>query len=349
MAEQALSPPFFQRFDPGPILDEASENGDVDMTTDETPSALIIGIDFGTTFSSVAWSCVRRQPGSNTCAGDIHCIDKYPDWRPPPDVSFGELGVTSRQDVPTELWYSGGRLARPRTQQRATLPHTSNDAEPDHMSDAESNSSRDSSRPSSDDSDTETERDDSADDQFSHLPLYWGFGVQKQLARVDIPKDDMRRFSRIKLVLGAKTEDTDTDSIRADFTRTLKALKKAHLLPRTATIKDVISDYLVQLFAHTQSQLQSSGVLNLDLDLELVLCVPALWPSKACRIMQAAMATAAERTGLGHLTNKSLSNLFIISEPEAAAACILEEDSNDVYVREVQARAWLLLDQLTTH
>jgi hypothetical protein len=48
--------------------------------------------------------------------------------------------------------------------------------------------------------------------------------------------------------------------------------------------------------------------------------------------MQAAMSTAAKRSEFGNLVNGNLDNLFIISEPEAAAACVLAEDSNDIYV-----------------
>jgi hypothetical protein len=58
----------------------------------------------------------------------------------------------------------------------------------------------------------------------------------------------------------------------------------------------------------------------------------SVWPSRAYRAMQAAMSVAAKRPELGSLVNGSLDNLFIISEPEAAAACVLAEDNNDIYV-----------------
>jgi hypothetical protein len=58
---------------------------------------------------------------------------------------------------------------------------------------------------------------------------------------------------------------------------------------------------------------------------EIVLCVPAIWTQKACRDMQTAMARAmgqARFEGVD-VRNNSIENLFIVSEPEAAAAYVL--------------------------
>jgi len=46
-------------------------------------------------------------------------------------------------------------------------------------------------------------------------------------------------------------------------------------------------------------------------------------------------AVAAERSGLGRVEKENLGNLFIVSEPEAAAACVLAEHHNDVYVSSI--------------
>lgn len=48
--------------------------------------------------------------------------------------------------------------------------------------------------------------------------------------------------------------------------------------------------------------------------------------------MQTAMKIAVEECGLGDQANNSVCNLFIISEPEAAAACVLAEHENELYV-----------------
>ncbi|KAF5674771.1 Hsp70 chaperone protein [Fusarium circinatum] len=58
---------------------------------------------------------------------------------------------------------------------------------------------------------------------------------------------------------------------------------------------------------------------------EMILCVPARWTQKACRDMQACLAVAMKRANFtrADLQNKSIDNLFIVSEPEAAAAHML--------------------------
>ncbi|KAK2682221.1 hypothetical protein RAB80_000167 [Fusarium oxysporum f. sp. vasinfectum] len=58
---------------------------------------------------------------------------------------------------------------------------------------------------------------------------------------------------------------------------------------------------------------------------EMILCVPAIWTQKACRDMQACLAVAMKRANFtrADLQNKSIDNLFIVSEPEAAAAHML--------------------------
>lgn len=61
--------------------------------------------------------------------------------------------------------------------------------------------------------------------------------------------------------------------------------------------------------------------------IEHVLCVPNAWTSQACRKMQAAMATAIQRSALG-----SMKDFFLVTEPEAAASYVLHVD-NQLNVR----------------
>jgi hypothetical protein len=56
---------------------------------------------------------------------------------------------------------------------------------------------------------------------------------------------------------------------------------------------------------------------------EFVLCVPPIWTLKASRIMQANIKRAIHESGFGSVENDSVNNLFIVSEPEAAAAHVL--------------------------
>jgi len=48
--------------------------------------------------------------------------------------------------------------------------------------------------------------------------------------------------------------------------------------------------------------------------------------------MEAAIRKAVQLSGLGSLKDDGLDDLFIVSEPEAAAACVLEEDNYNIKV-----------------
>jgi hypothetical protein len=108
-----------------------------------------------------------------------------------------------------------------------------------------------------------------------------------------------------------------------------------HELKRRKIIKDpldVIADYLTCLLRHAKSELASAGFDD-SYKLETILCVPAIWTQKACRDMQTAMAKAMGLAGFQgvDVQDNSIEDLFIVSEPEAAAAFVLV-NSRDIMV-----------------
>ena len=314
----------FQKFDPGPIFDEDSSDGDVEMQTVENPRSWIIAVDFGTTFSSVAYcSLAEGVLRGDLSLMDIKCITRYPDDQPVPQVTWA---WQPRLDVPTEIWYP--RKLPPQQARRGEADtglrenHSSNDDSTD--SDSSSGLSLSSS---GSDNDSENEEDSVKNGNATSDSFFWGFGVQRQLKGTDIPKDNTRRIARFKLMLDEKSEDTE--QIRGELLTTFKALKRMKLIKENT---DVVTDYLEKLFTHTKNELQLTEGFDGSGPIEFVLCVPAIWTTKACRIMQTAMAKAVLRSGLGNLEHGNLNDLFIISEPEAAAACVLAENNNDIYV-----------------
>lgn len=318
----------FQKFNLGPIPDFPSDR-DVEMTEaeptpEELSSRLIVAVDFGTTFSSVAYARVsERMPRDTVGITDVRCIARYPDDRPQPGVTFG---WEPREDVPTELWYSLPRMQEHRQSGHQSTQISGEESMNEDPAFSDASSELSCSFP--DDADNlENEEDITGENSRRSDPLFWGFGVQKQLKNIDIPKDGTRRITRFKLMLDEKSDETK--DIRAELLPVLKNLKRSRLIKHNT---DVISDYLEQLFKHTKTELRKLNEYSVNIPIEFVLCVPAVWPSKACRAMQAAMSDAAKRSELGNLVNGSLDNLFIISEPEAAAACVLAEDNNDIYV-----------------
>jgi hypothetical protein len=311
----------FDDFNPGPYLENRHLDGDVEMTEvdsdlpEETIAAdmansdrLVIAVDFGTTFCSVAYATVTKdKPRSAMTTKDIKCISRYPDSH---SISNGTYDPeNSREDVPTELWYNLDAL-------KNRKPSTSPPPE-----------SGSSASPVDNDNDSEMDGEFTDDEDTGYDELLWGFGVQKHMRKMDVPKDGTTRLTRFKLLLDEKSEGT-TD-LRGTLENVIKRLKRGGVAKSTA---DFIADYLQRLFVHTKAMLQESGVLKHNMPIEFVLCVPAVWPSKASRVMQVALSKAVELSGLGSLTNKGLDNLFIVSEPEAAAACVLAEDNDNVKV-----------------
>jgi hypothetical protein len=317
-----------QKFNPGPILnDDLNNDMEVDDPEDEQGDHLIVAFDFGTTFSSVAYARLKATTPRNSLGlADIKCIARYPDDRPPPRmVSFA---WEPREDVPTELWYSVRQNASQKQSQSYTQPPNQEAADEEAVeSDA---SSEFTASIHEDEEELENDQDLTEKENLRSTPLFWGFGVQKQLKSIDIPKDGTRRLTRFKLMLDES--NPATQAVRTELAPILKNLKRSKMITQET---DVFRDYLHQLFNHTKHELQTLNEYDDRTPIEFVLCVPAVWPAKACRIMQNAMNDAAKLSGLGKVVNGSLDNLFIISEPEAAAACVLAEESCSIYVGEL--------------
>lgn len=323
----------YGHIDPGPdpLEDIIIQDADVEMTglTEElsvntmcydpisniAAERIVIAIDFGTTFSSVAF-CVL-EPGENAekiGLSRVHCISGFPDYQP----LAGARDL--KQDVTTELWYYAGP------------PKPSN-----HDTEQDSESDRDDSSTEDDDpgeQSTQSHFDDNNiirnHDAVGHphieINKYWGYEVQHRLNMWHITREDVQTLTRIKLHLVPKE---NTASIRAETEAILTDLKKRQIITADT---DIYRDFLAQLLKHTKGQLSSLNKIHDDSLIQFVLCVPAKWPVKACQTMQRALEEAVEETGLSHSANKDVCNLFMISEPEAAAECILSEAGSELYV-----------------
>jgi len=310
----------FARFDPSSILKESRQDEDVEMTMDDEHRRIILAVDFGTTFSSVAY--VRLDGMIQDTALDlenVNCITRYPGDR-------SALRDGPREDVPTELWYSLGELTGQEPLDDIATGPNEDDSDSEQI--YEYNFSSKSSSESEGELDKEAEQREEEPRNIS--TPFWGFEVQLQLQRTDQPKDDMKRVARFKLLLDEK--NTLTNHIRESVKTVIRNLKRCKLIKKDT---DIINDYLTQLFIQTKNELRKTPDFDDNIPIEFVLSIPAVWPSNACRIMQTAMVIAAQRSGLGHLEKESLTNLFIVSEPEAAAACVLAEHRNDIYVSSI--------------
>jgi hypothetical protein len=331
--------------DPGsvPCFESMSQDSDVEMTVDGEESEvdnqemdhdpisnvsmdrLIVAIDFGTTFSSVAYVVIPKgTPPERLDQDHVKCIGNYPGYEPPPGVQDFRL------DVPTELWYDDGRTG---TWRQRSDEGFDNDIE--HEDEEEDSSSDDDE---SEDERSRSQFDDgngieglantqSRDTANAMAEQYWGYEVQQKLNVMNVPRDEARPLTRIKLNL---ISGSDTDRVRTELRTSLTALRKKGIIEKDT---DIYKHFLTHLLEHTKEQLLSSNELQQDTLIQFVLCVPAKWPVNACRIMQAALEEAVKDVGLSMNAEDDVCNLFIISEPEAAAECILAEARSELYVR----------------
>jgi hypothetical protein len=291
---------------------ESSFTVDQDMDTSDTnttnvDTTFIVATDFGTTFSSVAFAKIQR---GKLLRKDI--VVNFPE-DPMPN---GKRSL----EVPTESWYYDVDSSRDVLDEdtemvdREPVADIFDDGQPTQPVgggyDGRPNKNGNLAVESLEFMETDSAKS-----------ICWGYAIQTKLTSPDVDHSRFKRISRFKLLLD---RSENTQNVRDTLRGPLGELKLRGLIERD---EDVITDYLTLLFQHTRDQLTTHHELTDSCSIEHVLCVPNIWTSKACRIMQASMETAIRRSGLG-----SLESLFIISEPEAAATYILD-NSDEVNVR----------------
>ncbi|KAF2624064.1 hypothetical protein BU25DRAFT_348820 [Macroventuria anomochaeta] len=313
---------------------EGDETEDIDIhELDHDPISnteadrMIIAIDFGTTFSSVAYAVLPRGVAPERIdLRHIKCIGNYPGYEPPEGV------LDFRQDVPTELWYDDGLTGSWRQ------PYTNgfdddiqgSEGEKEDSSSDEDGSDNQESRSQFDDGNeieglTNTQSRARANNTVEQ---YWGYEVQQKLNEMNAPRDDARPLTRIKLNL---IDGSDTKDIQTELRANLRTLRRRRIIDRDT---DIYKHYLSHLLEHTKEQLLFSNELQQDTLIQFVLCVPAKWPGNACRNMQTALEQAVKQVGFSKNADDDVCNLFMISEPEAAAECILAEAGSELYNNE---------------
>jgi hypothetical protein len=299
-----------------------------DLVSQMSEHRMIIAIDFGTTFSSVAYSVLPAGTSPDQVSlHHVRCIGRYPGYEPVPGVP-----LDYRYDVPTELWYDDGSVERLRLR---TLHHD-DDAyqQHDEQSDSESSSCDDDltqlvTTPLEED---ETPSSQAASTHTAPATQFWGYEVQQRLNSIDIHTDDARPLTRFKLNLEQKKETEDmekTKDLKTEMRGALKDLIKKKIIRHES---DVYTDYLTHLLRHTKTQLLLSNDLRPNMVFQFVLCVPAKWPTSGCRIMQTALEKAVTAAELDEHADQGAHDIFMISEPEAAAECILAETNSGILV-----------------
>jgi hypothetical protein len=288
----------------------------------------IVAVDFGTTFSCVSVHC-RRDSASDIESSQINSISNYPYAS-----TFISQGPS---EVPTQSWYPKSMPFRQPLDTGASdgdedgLNNTRTDVDGD-VAMVDGHALNNNQR--NDDHYTEEEDLVNADeDQYDFVDddneivdrYYWGYGVAKVLATPDSHREQSRRILRSKLLLDRSVH---TKHIRTQLSATVKDLRARKLI-RDET--DIIADFLINLLRHAKSQMEIQYNYHSECSVEFVICVPAMWTEKACRIMQNAMTRASRESEFIENSNHDVDNLFIVTEPEAASTHVLDQ-TNEILV-----------------
>jgi hypothetical protein len=149
---------------------------------------------------------------------------------------------------------------------------------------------------------------------------YWGYDAFDKRVYGHIPEGSIVGAGFCpKIVL---SRSTDTENGRQELRDALMAIGKEET--------EIVTDYLVEVLQHTKNQLESSESYNDTCDVELILCVPAAWDAADRRGWQEIMGEASRRACFG-----SIFNFWMLHEPEAATAFVLERQSQ-VHKRKVK-------------
>lgn len=150
-------------------------------------------------------------------------------------------------------------------------------------------------------------------------PYHWGY----QVSRVLQTNPQSVRIACFKPTLGTETE---TEPLREELEQRLSVLQGAKT-PHT-----VIVGFFTALLRHLRKVLVEKNVFEGTLK-QLVVAFPLFWTMESCRMLQSALARAANNSGFIHglgVQTETISGLSFISEPEAAALGILGIQTSEI-------------------
>ncbi|CRG87920.1 Replication polyprotein [Talaromyces islandicus] len=146
---------------------------------------------------------------------------------------------------------------------------------------------------------------------------YWGYQARKQLEQFRYGggtsglANRLIRFTKLLLTDPELSEEDETDDQLREVRQTLRHLGK--------TVYDVVQDYLVEVFRWAKKYLTDEVNFTESSEVELSLSVPAGWSIEASWSLQQIVREATTKTTFGQP-----SSFFIINEPEAASAFLLD-------------------------
>jgi hypothetical protein len=290
-----------------------------DFGSSQQEKKFVIGLDYGTTFTSVSYYAFpANEDHPRAFPADIKSIVNWPE--------DGMGGM--RRQIPTESWYSAKPMLRGLCVDQFEL--------------SESEEAEDEEEPNIEAQHTSV--------IFNGVPIdptleegemekyLWGYEVPYQRYRTNTIRDERLHVERPKLMLvNSKFTLEDRTRLQPCLDHLIKngIIRKYGKRDLTAhdvrDVQDTITDFLIEVFLHTKQQLEEIEGLTEDSQVAFALTVPVIWSSRASRVLQYAVEAAIKATGFGTMKNGSVDNLFLVPEPEAAATYLLGS-SHDMLV-----------------
>jgi len=308
---------------PAPSSSRATAGSeDVCMTDVETVSVdprmnrrFIVGIDYGTTNSSASYAIVHGD-AQELSRSDIHHITNF-DSDPFEEDPFS----SPSKEVPSVVWY-------PEEKVRTEDPLSYNSAHERRVR----MEIEDQENSESVEEDGEREEGVGANGEHTNhkeKPSYYSREVPENM-RWGFEGQPSSTFSNASEFLNARNSPIQWAKLqladkkyRAGYSK--RSQRSFYTLRSASVVRvelDFITDFLTCFFKHIKKELHENEGLQDNEPVEMILCLPVLWPSKARRRMYEAMSIAMKTSGLGANYIDDISMLY---EPEAAAAYVLSD------------------------
>ncbi|KAF2160207.1 hypothetical protein M409DRAFT_29292 [Zasmidium cellare ATCC 36951] len=311
-----------------------------ESTSVQRRSRLIIALDFGTAYSSVSYA--RIDPGVDPKAiakDEIRCINNYESA----DGGSDARANAQADNVPTKLLYLGQKvpgLSDSETDEDSDDGYLSNiDVQPVSQREHDGHGRRKRGRKPA--ICTSRRKSKPAWSRPEGLNVHWGFVVtayqnnQHGLARYE----QKEAVELIKLTLARDNgQDEELQSQTRDLAAQIERLKSRSIVEDR---DHLMCDYLARLLQHAKAILLGKGLLE-GAQLEYVMSVPVAWSQSACRTMHNVLARAIQSCRLDTLAQNLIPDLFIVSEPEAAAQYVLASLGSKGRLR--QGEVFIILD-----
>ncbi|KAG5804632.1 hypothetical protein H9Q74_011478 [Fusarium xylarioides] len=161
-----------------------------------------------------------------------------------------------------------------------------------------------------------------------HDRIHWGLQVQQDMSRVMSYSDPDQMLLHGFKSLMAESAHHQVQNKR--LTESLRQLSQkrtcAEKIPIQEILLLVVIDYLTKLLSHAKDYIATSNAISTT---EMVICVPVSWKQKTLRDMQTCVNIAMKRVNFPgvRFSGGWMENVFMISEPEAAATQLLSNPS----------------------